>query len=141
MIRKFKQNDTDAVMQIWKNENIKAHDFISRDYWNNNFEYVKTALSEAEIYVFEENCEILGFIGLNGSYVEGIFVNSGSQHKGIGTDLLNKAKEMHCELTLSVYEKNIKARLFYEKNGFEIISCGTDCETDEKEFRMMWNAV
>ncbi len=141
MIRKFKQNDTDAVMQIWKNENIKAHSFILRDYWNNNFEYVKTALSEAEIYIFDENSEILGFIGLNGSYVEGIFVNSGSQHKGIGTALLNKAKEMHSELTLSVYEKNIKARLFYEKNGFEIISCGTDRETDEKEFRMMWKAV
>lgn len=141
MIRKFKQNDTDAVMQIWKNENIKAHDFISRDYWNNNFEYVKTALSEAEVYVFEENNEILGFIGLNGSYIEGIFVNSDNQHKGVGTALLNKAKKNNCKLTLSVYEKNLKARSFYEKNGFEIISRSIDSETDEAEYAMMWKAV
>ena len=29
MIRKFEKNDINPVMQIWKNENIKAHKFIS----------------------------------------------------------------------------------------------------------------
>ena len=40
MIRKFEKNDINPVMQIWKNENIKAHKFISKEYWKNNYNYM-----------------------------------------------------------------------------------------------------
>ncbi len=40
MIREFEDNDMDNIMQIWKSENIKAHTFISREYWENNYEEV-----------------------------------------------------------------------------------------------------
>jgi len=32
MIRKYVDGDIDAVMQIWLNTNIQAHNFISKDY-------------------------------------------------------------------------------------------------------------
>ena len=32
MIRKLNDNNIDAVMQIWKEENIKAHNFIPKEY-------------------------------------------------------------------------------------------------------------
>ena len=41
MIRNFEKNDINAVMEIWVNENIKAHKFISKEYWKNNYNYVK----------------------------------------------------------------------------------------------------
>ena len=41
MIRKFENSDIDAVMQIWQNENIKTHNFIPKEYWESNYEYVK----------------------------------------------------------------------------------------------------
>lgn len=51
MIRKFEKNDINPVMQIWKNENIKAHKFILKEYWKNNYNYVKEILPNAE-YIF-----------------------------------------------------------------------------------------
>ena len=45
--------------------NIKAHNFISAEYWKGNFKSVKEALSLAEVYVYEHDTEIQGFIGLN----------------------------------------------------------------------------
>ena len=89
--------------------------------------------------MYIENDKIEGFIGINEDYIEGIFVNSNYQNKGIGTALLNKAKEAKEELTLNVYEKNRKAIKFYEKNGFKIVKEAVDKETNEKEFRMIWN--
>ena len=139
MIRKFENTDIDAVMQIWQNENIKVHNFIPKEYWESNYEYVKKLLPNSEIYVYIENDKIEGFIGINEDYIEGIFVNSNYQNKGIGTALLNKAKEGKEELTLNVYEKNRKAIKFYEKNGFEIVKESVDKETNEKEYRMLWN--
>lgn len=139
MIRKFENIDIDDVMQIWQNENIKVHNFIPKEYWESNYEYVKKLLPNSEIYVYIENDKIEGFIGINENYIEGIFVNGNYQNKGIGTALLNKAKEEKEKLTLNVYEKNRKAIKFYEKNGFKIVKEAVDKETNEKEYRMIWN--
>ena len=36
MIRKFEKKDINAVMEIWKNENIRTHNFIAKEYWKDN---------------------------------------------------------------------------------------------------------
>lgn len=138
MIRKLENEDLDIIMSIWLEENIKAHHFISSEYWQKNYDYVKSVLPNAEIYIYTDNGIANGFIGLNGSYIEGIFVKSGSQHQSIGTALLNFAKQNYTELTLSVYRKNTKAICFYQKNGFKITEENTDAETNETEYTMMW---
>ena len=129
MIRKFEKNDINPVMQIWKNENIKAHKFISKEYWKNNYNYVKEILPNAEIYVYVLKENIVGFIGINENYIEGIFIDTNNQCKGIGTSLLNKVKENRDNLTLSVYKKNINAINFYKKNDFIITSENIDEDT------------
>ena len=105
MIRKFEKNDINDVMRIWEKENIKAHKFISKEYWENNYNYVKEILPNAEIYVYIFKENIVGFIGINENYIEGIFVDTNNQCNGIGTALLNKVKENKSNLTLSVYKK------------------------------------
>jgi len=139
MIRKFENKDIESVMNIWKNENIKAHNFIKKEYWENNYEYVKNMLPNAEVYVYEDNNEIIGFIGMNRNYIEGIFVSSDYQDKGIGTQLLNKGKENKNSLKLSVYKKNVNAINFYKKNGFKIENINLDKNTNETEYTMNWN--
>lgn len=139
MIRKFEKSDIDTVMQIWKDENIKGHKFIPKEYWGNNYNAVKEILPHAEIYVYIFKEDIVGFIGLNESYIEGIFVDTNNQCNGIGTSLLNKAKENRNSLTLSVYKKNTNAISFYKKNDFVIINESIDKNTDEIEYTMTWN--
>lgn len=139
MIRKFEKNDINPVMQIWKNENIKAHQFISKEYWENNYNYVKEILPNAEIYVYVMEENILGFIGLDQNYIEGIFIDTNHQCNGIGTLLLNRVKENRNTLTLSVYKKNINAIKFYKKNDFVITSERIDKKTNEIEYIMTWS--
>lgn len=134
MIRKFEKKDINAIMRIWKNENIRTHNFISKEYWENNYKYVKDILPDADIYVYILDKQIVGFVGLNNNYVEGIFVDVNNQHKGIGTALLDKIKEYKESLTLSVYKKNVNAIKFYEKNNFII----TGENTNEIEYTMTW---
>ena len=112
MIRKFEKKDINAIMRIWKNENIRTHNFISKEYWENNYKYVKDILPDADIYVYILDEQIVGFVGLNNNYVEGIFVDVNNQHKGIGTALLDKIKEYKESLTLSVYKKHVNAIKF-----------------------------
>lgn len=138
MIRKFEKNDINNIMQIWKNENIKAHKFIQKEYWENNYSYVKEVLPNAEIYVYAIKENVIGFIGLDENYIEGVFVNTNHQCNGIGTTLLNKVKENRNTLTLNVYKKNANAISFYKKNGFIITGENIDKNTGEIEYTMTW---
>lgn len=41
MIRGLQKADINRVADIWLNTNLKAHYFISEQYWKDNFELVK----------------------------------------------------------------------------------------------------
>ena len=138
MIRELQRDDINKVADIWLDTNIKAHHFIPAQYWKSNFESVKEALSYAEVYVYEHDREIQGFIGLNNEYIEGIFVSDEMQSKGIGKDLINYAKDKRNKLRLNVYQKNTGAISFYQREGFEIQHSGLDEATGEKEYVMAW---
>ena len=75
MIRKLLSEDIDRVADIWLKTNLKAHYFISNQYWKSNYELVKEMMSQSEVYVFEADKMIQGFVGLNDEYIEGIFVS------------------------------------------------------------------
>ena len=46
MIRKYQKSDLEAVMQIWLEGNLDAHDFIDPSYWHDNYELVKKRVAE-----------------------------------------------------------------------------------------------
>lgn len=138
MIRRFEIKDIDKLMEIWLITNIKAHDFIDENYWKNNFNMVKEMFPQAEIYLYGEGEEILGFAGLMENYIAGIFVLENFQSKGVGKSLLDYVKKIKSQLTLQVYEKNIRAVKFYERENFKIQLEQIDENINEKEFVMSW---
>ncbi len=140
MIRKLQEKDIDRVAEIWLDTNLKAHYFISAQYWNDNFESVKKMLSLAEVYVYEIEHEIKGFIGLSDDYIAGIFVWWEAQSHGIGKQLLNFVKNIKEQLSLNVYQKNTYAVRFYQREHFKIQCENTDENTGEKEYTMIWKS-
>lgn len=140
MIRKFNNADLDSIMQIWLDTNIHSHSFIAQEYWTGNQE-CKRLLPRAEVYVYENTCshQIEGFIGLTDDYIEGIFVREASQSRGIGKQLLDYVKGIRKTLRLNVYQKNVRAIRFYERELFVIHSEKTTDGTGEAEFIMTWS--
>ena len=140
MIRAFEENDLTAIMQIWLDTNIKAHCFIPKEYWTDNYEMVRTVLPQAEIYVYENDVtkQIDGFIGLLNEYIKGIFVREGVQSNGIGKQLLEYAKCVKSNMSLCVYQENTRGIQFYQKEQFLIQSENIDDNTNQKEYVMIW---
>ena len=95
-------------------------------------------LSQAEVYVYETDRKIQGFIGLNGEYIEGIFVSDEMQSQGVGKLLLDYIKDRKARLTLNVYQKNTRAIHFYRREGFRIQCESLDEDTGEKDYEMVW---
>lgn len=136
----MKDSELEKVSQIWLDSNLEAHDFIDKNFWLDNYPMVKEQFKTAEIYVDAE-LEIKGFVGLQSDYIAGIFVEKSYRNQGIGKKLINFLKKNHQELSLDVYDKNIRAKQFYEKNGFEVSTQSIERETGEKESRLVWKKV
>ena len=140
MIRKLRKTDINRVADIWLKTNLKAHSFISEQYWISNYERVKEMLPQAEVYVYEDNKIIQGFVGVQDEYIEGIFVSDEMQSRGIGKILLDYIKDKKDRLQLKVYQKNVRAMSFYQREGFTIQSEEMDEFTGEKEYVMNWES-
>ena len=139
MIRPLAPSEYDRVLYIWLYANLQAHAFIQADYWRDAFDETRQMLSEAEVWVYEEEGDICGFIGLTGDYVAGLFVAEEYRGRRIGHNLLEHAKQLHRYLQLNVYEKNLRARKFYEREGFVVIERHWDNCTNEQELGMEWD--
>lgn len=137
MIRLFEFRDLDRIMEIWLEGNLKAHPFIKEEYWRQNFGAVRSVLPNAEVYVFEEDGEVQGFIGMDAEYIAGLFVAEGYRGQGIGHQLISEVKRKK-RLSMHVYEKNTGAVAFYQAEGFRIEDGMTEKETGEQECLMVF---
>lgn len=139
MIRRMKISEIDEIGNIWLQSNLEAHNFIDKNYWQDNLIPVKEQFKQADIFVYAEDKNVLGFVGLQDNYIAGIFVKSEFRSHSIGRQLLDYLKSNYSNLNLDVYDKNSRAVKFYQKNGFIIISTDIDPDSNEKEYRMAWS--
>ena len=138
MIRKLKENDLDKIMAIWLESNIRSHSFIPEGYWKIAAHFVKRAIPMAEVYVYEKDETVCGFIGVEDTYIAGMFVDETYRSGGIGKQLLDYVKNLKPELSLNVYQKNERAIDFYKREQFVIKAESVDGNTNEAEFVMAW---
>lgn len=140
MIKEFKIENLEEVMEIWLQNNINAHDFIEKEYWINNFDLVKKLLPDTKVYIFQEDNIIKGFIGvIEDGYIAGLFVKEKYQREGIGEKLIKYIKPKYNQLKLDVYSKNKNAIKFYLKNNFKIVNEKNNEDTNELEYEMIFS--
>ena len=105
MIRSLENKDIDKVMDIWLKSTIKAHDFISKEYWENNYNDVKNIyIPKANTFLYEDEEKIRGFISvINNEFIGALFVDVDYQVNAIGKALINYAMAKYKKLNLAVY--------------------------------------
>ncbi|MFR3685967.1 MAG: GNAT family N-acetyltransferase [Enterococcus sp.] len=140
LLETISDTDLETLASIWLKSNLDAHAFINQNYWIENYQTIKKTLPTAALYAYYHNGKIVGFLGLIDTYVAGLFVLSDYRSIGIGGQLLAKIKAKHSKLTLSVYQKNERAVLFYLKQGFKILKEEKNLETNKVELLMEWTA-
>lgn len=126
-------------MTIWLAGNLQAHPFIKADYWRKQAPAVRQALPKANLVIAHADEQILGFIGLQGCNIAGIFVRQNAQEQGVGTALLATVKAQQPKLQLSVYVANRSAVAFYHHSGFHVHNQSIDKATNQPEYTMRWH--
>ena len=138
MIRKIREDDIVKVMSLWMKGNLKYHNFIDKDYWLEIFNNKKEELLNTDTFVYIENEKILGFISLNNQNVTDIYVDNNLLRTGIGTKLINYCKDLKENLEVTIFEKNIKAILFFSSLDFKNMGIHINEKFNEKEYILKW---
>jgi len=130
VIRRYNENDMDSVLEIWLNASVKAHDFISAEFWESQVENMRNLyIPASETYVYETESKVVGFYALYENSLAAIFVSPELQGKGIGKQLLSHAKAQRALLSLCVYKENKASYQFYLSQGFKVVSEQSDEHT------------
>ena len=88
-------------------------------------------LPTRDVVVAERDGEIVGLLVLDGDWVNQLYVAPGCTGEGVGTTLLDAAKERRPGgLDLWTFQSNVGARRFYERHGFVAVTM-TDGDNEE----------
>ena len=88
----------------------------------------------------EDRWRIVGFIAFGDGWIDHLYVLPSHQGFGIGGMLLETAKHASHTLRLWTFERNRRARHFYEKRGFSVIdrTDGSGNEEHEPDLLLRW---
>jgi ribosomal protein S18 acetylase RimI-like enzyme len=141
--RPVQPNETDEVADVYLSA-ISGMTYLPELYTENETrEFIRDVLlPNNEVWVAEEAEMLLGFVGFGDGSLRHLWVRTDSQNKGIGTALLDIAKERCPEgLQLRVFQQNSGARRLYERNGFTLVGLtdGDSNEAHEPEARYVWS--
>ncbi len=139
IVRRFENTDMERVLDIWLEASLKAHHFVSADFWRGQVENMRNIyLPASELYVIESQGQIAGFYALHGNVLAAIFVSTVQQGKGLGATMIDDAKSHREELLLNVYKQNTAAYGFYQSQGFLAIGEEIDEHNGEPSHLMRW---
>ena len=113
-----------ALMAVWENSVRATHDFITEE----DIAFFRPIIIKESLPALTLKCikdgngSMLGFIGIEGSKIEMLFVTDKARGKGIGKQLLQYAIEQLGSNKVDVNEQNPLAVGFYEYMGFRVVS-------------------
>ncbi|MBD3208529.1 MAG: GNAT family N-acetyltransferase [Candidatus Nealsonbacteria bacterium] len=124
-LRKAELKDKEDVLEITKLLHLDIPDFV----WDTG-EFVEKQIKRGEYFLVEKEGKVVGIISLrqrqNKMHIETIAVKNGSQAEGIGTKLIDFAKEHTKQKGLNVLRAysfyEYKSVDFYLKRGFNLLS-------------------
>ncbi|OZB95113.1 GNAT family N-acetyltransferase [Paenibacillus sp. XY044] len=117
----YQEKDHDHLVDLWYRAVRKTHTFLTEEDMSFYRRIVdEQALKHVEVWVVKDDSGIpVGFIGLDGSMVEMLFVDPDRHGQGVGTRLLRYAEQLKGSgLRVDVNEQNEGACAFYQRYGF-----------------------
>lgn len=122
-IRAYEASDLNRLSSIWHDASLTAHSFLGSERLQEQRALIENEyLPKAETWVACRTGEPVGFIGLVGTFIGGVFVEPTLQGGGVGRALIDHAMKLKGELNLEVYTDNKKTVAFYQRLGFEELS-------------------
>jgi putative acetyltransferase len=128
-IRGYDERDFEGLVRHWHETNVESYAYVA-EHQRHTLDDARTFFREhvvarCEIWVAHDADELLGLLALEAPWIRQLTVFRQFQRRGVGAALLRKARDASpSELRLFTFQRNVKARAFYEKHGFAAVAFG-----------------
>ncbi len=98
-------------------------------------------MRRCRVWIVCRDGRVVGFLALDGDELDQLYLMPGHYRQGIGSRLVAMAKqESPGRLRLFTFQRNARARAFYEAHGFRIVDLndGSRNEECEPDVRYEW---
>lgn len=119
MIRAYRDEDQDVVLDIYLEASISGQDFLPPGFWEEDVPEIRDELIPiAETSVLEIDGDVVAFLSMVDDLIGGLFTRPGHQGRGHGTALIEHVRRTQDSLRVEVFVANTAAVAFYRNRGF-----------------------
>ncbi len=128
-VRPMAADEVDAVVRLWRVTKRAAYPYLPLEQTytlaDDDHFFRTRILPDYALWVAAQAGALLGFLAISGNYIDRLYVLPERQRRGVGSALLQKARELSPNsLELATHQENKQARAFYEKHGFQPVRFG-----------------
>ena len=142
MLRQLELADMDAAARVHRIAFDHALPWLAglhtpdEDRWF----YRERMFRECVLWGAFDGDSMIGLIAFHDDWIEQLYVLPDMQGRGLGSALLDVAKRASDRLQLWTFQRNARARRFYEARGFAIVeqTDGSGNEEKEADARYLW---
>ena len=133
MIREARPGDVGAIAQLYERSFGTLNFLPTLHTLEEHHAWFGQVVAQREVWVWEEEAVILGFIALGDATVDYLYVEPEMTGRGIGSSLLDRAKDRRPSgFSLWTFQQNAGARRFYERHGLRLIRLTNGEDNEEK---------
>ena len=143
-LRRLRPDELDTTVDVWVRARWDAQPWLENRLGytaDQNLAYFRDVICiEHEVWLAVDGETVLGLMALTGGEIDQLHVAPEYQGRGVGSALLEKARELSPEwLGLFTHQRNERARRFYEAKGFSAVRFGTSPPPEnEPDVRYEW---
>jgi ribosomal protein S18 acetylase RimI-like enzyme len=128
-IRAYRDQDCEGVVELWHETQLDTYPYLPLTQSYTRQDHLRffreRIVPNCAIWIATDDQELAGFLALNGSYVDRLYIHPMRQRTGLGTALIRKAMQLSPDgLELHTHQQNESACTFYEKHGFATVGFG-----------------
>ena len=136
LIRPAEVRDADAIAAVHRTSMREALPYLPDLHTaDEDLAWVaNVVLPHQEVWVAEAGGRVVGVAALDGDMLAQLYILPGEQGRGIGSALLAKAMARRpAGMRLYAFQRNTRARAFYERRGFVAVEFGDGSGNEEGE--------
>jgi putative acetyltransferase len=143
-LRRMRDAELAAACALWTRSKQRAYRWLTPAQTHTAEEdlgyFAGTLCKRCQVWVALEGERIVGLIAVEGSHIDQLYVEPDDQGRGVGSALLAHAKLLHPGgLSLFTFQRNARARAFYEARGFRPLRFGVSpAPESEPDVRYEW---
>ena len=143
-LRRLRADEAAGACALWTRSKKRAYPWLAIEQARTpqeDFAYFSgTLCARCELWLALRAERVVGVMALEGSHVDQLYVEPDVQGCGVGSALLAHAKALRPGgLSLFTFQRNVRARAFYEARGFRAVRFGVSpAPESEPDVRYEW---